>query len=73
LIGAAFAFIGEMFSQKEDRRKDIQMQETLKQRLSQCLEKNEKGQLKMTIQLPDEAFLDNMARSLSQILGAGWK
>ena len=41
----------------------------LKQRLSECLEKDEKGQLKMTIQLPDEAFLDNMAKSLAQILG----
>jgi SNF2 family DNA or RNA helicase len=73
LIGAAFAFIGEMFSQKEDKPQDIQMQEMLKQRLSECLEKDEKGQLKMTIHLPNEAFLDNMARSLSQILGTGWK
>jgi hypothetical protein len=50
-----------------------QTQEILKQRLSECLEKDEKGQSKMTIQLPDEAFLDNMAKSLSQILGTGSK
>ena len=69
LIGAAFAFIGEMFSQREERPQDIQMQEIFKERLSQCLEKDEKGQLKMTIQLPNEAFLDNMAKSLAQIMG----
>ena len=69
LIGAAFAFIGEMFSQREERPQDIQMQEIFKERLSQCLEKDEKGQMKMTIQLPDEAFLDNMAKSLAQIMG----
>ena len=69
LIGAAFAFIGEMFSQKEAVSQDVHMQEILKQRLSECLEKDEKGQLKMTIKLPDEAFLDNMAKSLAQILG----
>ena len=69
LIGAAFAFMGEMLSHKEAAPQDIQMQEMLKQRLSECLEKDEKGQLKMTIKLPDEAFLDNMAKSLSQILG----
>jgi SNF2 family DNA or RNA helicase len=73
LIGAAFAFIGEMFSQKEGTQQDIRMQEMVRQRLSECLDKDEKGQLKMTIQLPDEAFLDNMAKSLSQILGTGWK
>jgi hypothetical protein len=70
LIGAAFAFMGEMISHKEAAPQDIQMQEMLKQRLSECLEKDEKGQLKMTIKLPDEAFLDNMAKSLAQILGS---
>ncbi len=73
LIGAAFAFIGEMFSKKEGMQQDIRMQEMVRERLSECLEKDEKGQLKMSIQLPDEAFLDNMAKSLAQILGAGWK
>ncbi len=67
LIGAAF--IGETFSQREERPQNIQMQEILKQRLSECLEKDEKVEMKMTIRLPDEAFLDNMARSLAQIMG----
>jgi len=52
----------------------IQMAETLKNRLSDCLEKDEKGHLKMTIILPDELVLDNLAKSLAQILSSsGWK
>lgn len=74
LLGAAFAFIGEMFSQKEAAEQSLQMTEMVKQRLSECLEKDEAGRLKMTITLPDESILDNMAKSLAQILGSsGWK
>ncbi len=40
-------------------------------KLSDCMEKTEDGTLKMTISLPDEAFLDNMARSLAQMVNAG--
>lgn len=71
LIGAAFAFIGEIFSQKTAGEQNIQMTEILKKRLSECLEKDEDGRLKMTIALPDESVLDNMANSLARILGSG--
>ncbi|MGD0919602.1 MAG: DEAD/DEAH box helicase [Thermodesulfobacteriota bacterium] len=70
LIGAAFAFIGEIFSQQTEKEQNTQIAETLKKRLSECLEKDEDGQLKMTISLPDESVLDNMAKSLAQILGS---
>jgi superfamily II DNA/RNA helicase len=73
LLGAAFAFIGEILPKKEKTEETLQMAESLKSRLSQCLEKDEKGQLKMTISLPDESVLNNLAKSLSQILGSGWK
>ena len=70
LIGAAFAFIGEIFSQQTEKEQNTQIAETLKKHLSECLEKDENGQLKMTISLPDESVLDNMAKSLAQILGS---
>jgi hypothetical protein len=35
------------------------------------MEKADDGTLKMTITLPDEAFLDNMAKSLAQMVSAG--
>jgi len=72
LLGAAFAFIGEMFPKKEETEETLHMAETLKNRLAECMEKDENGRLKMTITLPDESVLNNMATSLAQILGSGW-
>jgi hypothetical protein len=63
-----------MFPKKEETEEASYMVETLKNRLAECLEKDENGRLKMTITLPDESFLNNMANSLAQILGSsGWK
>jgi SNF2 family DNA or RNA helicase len=74
LLGAAFAFIGEMFPKKEETERTLQMAESLKNSLSEYLERDENGRLKMTITLPDESVLNNMAKSLAQILGSsGWK
>ena len=70
LLGAAFAFIGEMFSQKEERPETVQMAEMFQKRLSECLEKGEDGRLRMTIALPDESVINTMAKSLAQILGS---
>jgi len=71
LVGAAFAFIGEMFSAREESEEMARLAGAFKAKLSDCMEKAEDGSLKMTISLPDEAFLDNMARSLAQMVGAG--
>ncbi|MGQ9646736.1 MAG: DEAD/DEAH box helicase [Thermodesulfobacteriota bacterium] len=73
LLGAAFAFIGEMFPKEEGAEQTLRLAETFKNRLSECMEKDENGRLKMTITLPDESVLNNMAKSLAQILGSsGW-
>ncbi len=71
LLGAAFAFIGEMFPEKEETEETIQMAETFKSRLSECLDKGEDGELKMTITLPDETVLDTLAKSLAKMVNAG--
>jgi superfamily II DNA or RNA helicase len=71
LVGAAFAFIGEMFSATDETDEMTQLAGAFKSKLNDCLEKSEDGTLKMTISLPDEAFLDNMARSLAQMVSAG--
>ena len=71
LVGAAFAFIGEMLSEKDESDEAAQLAGAFKTKLSDCLEKEEDGSLKMTISIPDEAFLDNMARSLARMAGAG--
>ncbi len=73
LLGAAFAFISKMFPKKEETEQSAQLAEMVKKGLSECLEKGEDGRLRMTIALPDESVLDNMAKSLAQILGQGLK
>ncbi|MBC2712293.1 MAG: DEAD/DEAH box helicase [Desulfosarcina sp.] len=71
LVGAAFAFIGEMFSTNEESDKVARLTGAFKEKLGECLEKTEDGSLQMTISLPDEAFLENMARSLAHMVEAG--
>jgi superfamily II DNA or RNA helicase len=71
LVGAAFAFIGEMLSGKDESDEIAQTAGAFKAKLSDCLEKEEDGSLKMTISIPDETFLENMAQSLARMVGAG--
>jgi superfamily II DNA or RNA helicase len=71
LVGAAFAFIGEMFSGSDESEEFSQLAGAFKAKLSDCMEKGDDGGLKMTISIPDEAFLDNMAASLAQMVSAG--
>lgn len=71
LLGAAFAFIGEMFSGREETEQIAELAETFKHRLSEGLEKGEDGKLRMTISLPDESALDNLAKSLAQMVNVG--
>lgn len=73
LVGAAFSFIGEMFAAEEDSDEMARLAGAFKGKLSDCLEKAEDGSLKMTISLPDEGFLDDMARSLARMVSAGRK
>ena len=70
-MGAAFAFMSEILPQKEETEQTTQMAEAFKDRLCECLEKDEDGKLKMTVTLPDESVLDNLAKSLAQILASG--
>ena len=67
LLGAAFAFIDEIFSEHEETEQTRQMTASLKNRLSEFLEKDEDGNLRMTVRLSDETALDNIARSLAKM------
>ena len=77
-VGAAFALIGEMFAGQDGPggSEDTAMHKlagAFKEKLGECMEKTENGQLQMTITVPDEDFLDNMARSLAQMVHLGSK
>ncbi len=71
LVGAAFAFIGEMLSDKDESEEVAQLAGAFKSKLTDCMEKAEDGSLKMSISIPDESFLDSMAQSLARMVGAG--
>ena len=73
LLGAAFSFMGEIFSGRGESEQTIQMAEMFKKQLSDCLEKGEDGRLKMTVTIPDETALDNMAKSLAKMVGSSYK
>jgi SNF2 family DNA or RNA helicase len=71
LVGAAFAFIGEMFSSADETEKIVTLTEAFRTKLSECMERNEDGSLRMTISMPDETFVHHMAKSLAQMVSAG--
>ncbi len=73
LVLSAFAFIGEMLADQADGDGLEQVAGAFKAKLGDCMERTEDGRLNMTITLPDEAFLDTMARSLASIVGLGAK
>lgn len=68
LVTAAFSFLSEMIPQKNETDESRQQAEFIKQRLSQCLELNEQGHLKLTVTLPDASALDPLADSLARLL-----
>jgi hypothetical protein len=70
LLGAAFAFLSEMVPNREDAPENNRLAEIFRRQLSQCMEKDEDGSLRMTITLPDEAVLNNLAKSLARLARA---
>lgn len=79
LLGAALSFLDELLpphdaegdrgaSSKERSRR---LAEEIKQRLAQCLSKDEQGRPQLTVTLPDSAALDNLAGSLARLLEVG--
>ncbi len=68
LMEAAFVFMGEMFPLSEDTGQVDAFAGVMKEKLAECMEKDEQGRLQMTFTLPDESVLDNMAHSLARIM-----
>jgi hypothetical protein len=69
LVAAAFTFLGEMIPQRESTNGAGQLAREFKARLDECLERDEKGRPRLTVTLPNEAALENLARSLGALLG----
>ena len=68
LVSAAFSFLGEMIPRHEETEATARMSLQLRDRLNECLERDERGRPRLTVTLPDEAALENLARSLASLL-----
>jgi hypothetical protein len=68
LLGAAFSFLGEVLGRGEETERTRDTAEALRSRLAECLQQDEQGQWKMTVTFPDPSILENLSRSLAQLL-----
>jgi hypothetical protein len=68
LLTAAFTLLGEMIPRHEPTNGTAQMASELKARLEECSERDEQGRPRLTVTLPNEAVLENLARSVASLL-----
>jgi len=71
LLAAAFTFLSEMIPQRKPTNGAARMASDLKTRLNECLERDEQGRPRLIVTLPNEAALENLARSLAALLPGG--
>jgi len=71
LLTSAFSFLGELLPNQAKTPQSEQLADTIRQRLAECMDKDEDGRLKLTLTLPDAAALNNFADSLARLLGLG--
>ncbi len=69
LLGAALTFLGELVPQREPIGETAQVARAVKGQLTECMETDEQGRLKLTVTLPDASALDELAESLARLLG----
>jgi len=71
LLGAAFNFLGELMAEQQETQASKQLAVDLKNRLAECVNQDEAGKQQLTVTLPDQGALDNLANSLARLLAAG--
>lgn len=76
LLSAAFSFMGEILSPKERddhgaEEKNRKIATIFRQNLSECLVRDADGKVKLTVELPNESVLENLAHSLARIYQMG--
>ncbi len=70
LLSSAFAFLGELLPGQIENDESRRMSALFQSQLNQCLEKDEKGQFKLTVTLPDPAAIAHIANSLAKLAAA---
>jgi len=71
LLGAAFSFLSELLPDEAPNTQTKRMADSLKQRLTECVDKDDAGRLNLTVTLPGAADLDKLAESLARLLSYG--
>ncbi|HZR20390.1 MAG TPA: DEAD/DEAH box helicase [Verrucomicrobiae bacterium] len=71
LLSSAFTFLGELVPAQAETEESRRMSELLQRQLDQCLVKDERGQFKLTVTLPDPAAVAKLASSLAKLAVAG--
>jgi hypothetical protein len=70
LLTAAFTLLGEMIPQRTPANGAAQMASELKARFDECLERDEQGRPRLTVTLPNDGVLENLARTVASLLTA---
>lgn len=68
LVAAAFTFLGQVLPRHDDGEDAGPGADLFKARLDECLERDEQGRPRLTVTLPDDSSLDELARSLAVLL-----
>jgi superfamily II DNA or RNA helicase len=70
LLSAAFAFMGELLPKVPETPESARAASEIERSLAQCIEKDDKGALRLTVALPSADALQSLARSLASLLAA---
>ncbi len=72
LIGATFAFIGEMMPEaaEVDAEALKSLTSAFRAKLGECMKTDTDGRMKMTVTFPNDTVMDQMANALARIAGA---
>jgi hypothetical protein len=70
LLTAALTLLGEMLPQRAATNGAAQMTNEIKARFDECLERDAQGRPRLVVTLPNEAVLENLARTVASLLTA---
>ncbi|MDB2686703.1 DEAD/DEAH box helicase [Mariniblastus sp.] len=75
MLGAVFNFLGELVSQTPEAtpKPNEQVVEQVRQGLSNCIQTDEEGRQKLTVTLPNDDALQNLATTLASLLAGSAK
>jgi len=69
LVSAAFSLLGELLPQPSDAKVHAQAAETIRKRLTDCIETDEQGRARLTVTLPESSSLNGIAETLARLVG----